>query len=198
MRVTVRTAPPNLERVKVSYPYRGFQSYAIVRNRFQDEDGIEHLCLEFADKDFEVSTADGAVRRGAHPPRMKKVLFADDDEPFRRIWGSILTRAGYDVILAEDGQSAVEEATREKPDIVITDGLMPKLHGFQVCEAVKRLVPQPKVIMLTAVYTSPNYLWQAQHRFGADDIITKPCEIADLLSRIEKYTSADLTAHTYA
>ena len=81
---------------------------------------------------------------------------------------------------------------------MITDGLMPKLHGFQVCEAVKRLVPQPKVIMLTAVYTSPNYLWQAQHRFGADDMITKPCEIADLLSRIEKYTSADLTAHTYA
>lgn len=101
-----------------------------------------------------------------------------------------MIKAGYDVVLAEDGESAVEKATRENPDLVITDGLMPKLHGFQVCKAVKELKPQPKVIMLTAVYTSPNYRWEAKAKFGADDIITKPCQIADLLRKIEEHIPA--------
>jgi DNA-binding response OmpR family regulator len=66
---------------------------------------------------------------------------------------------------------------------------MPKLHGFQVCKAVKELSPQPRVIMLTAVYTSPNQMWEAKSKFGADDIITKPCQIGDLLRKIEEQIS---------
>lgn len=186
MRVAVKNAPPELEKVIVSYPYRGFESCAIVRSRYQGEDGQERICLEFADKGWIANaTCAPAESRADEFALRRKILLADDDSTFRRILGDILGKAGYDVSLAEDGEKALEKAVSEKPDLVITDGLMPKLHGFQVCKAVKELNPETKVIMLTAIYTSPNYRWEAHAKFHADDIITKPCQIADLLRKIE-------------
>ena len=191
MRVCVKAAPPGIERVSVSHSYRGFESYAIVRERYSDDDGHEQLCLEFVDKEWKVHTTSAtAVENSANPVRPRRILFAEDDPAFRKIIGKILTGAGYDVVLAEDGESAVEKARMEKPDLVITDGLMPKLNGFHVCKAIKELDPSPKVILLTAVYTNPSYTWEARTNFGADDIITKPCEIAHLLRRIEKHMPA--------
>ena len=187
MRVCVKTAPSDLQRVRVSAPYRGFESYAIVRNRYPGRDGFDHLCLEFVNKEWEANADSTRVENSVDLIKPGKILFADDDPAFRKIMGKILVRAGYDVVLAEDGESAVEKAATEKPDLVITDGLMPKLHGFLVCKAIKELHPPARVIMLTAVYTSPNYRWEARNKFGADEIITKPCEIADLLRRIEKH-----------
>lgn len=187
MRVATKAAPPELERVIVSYPYRGFESCSIVRSKYQGENSQEHLCLEFADKEWKVNATYATAENSADQVNPRKILLADDDAAFRKILGNILIKAGYDVVLAEDGESAVEKATRENPDLVITDGLMPKLNGFQVCKAVKELNPQPRVIILTAVYTSPTYMWEAKTKFGADDIITKPCQIGDLLRKIEKH-----------
>jgi CheY-like chemotaxis protein len=187
MRVAIKSGSADLERVIVSYAYRGFESRSIVRSRYQGEDGQEHLCLEFADREWAVSRANAAMADGADQVKSGRILLADDDAAFRKILGNILTKAGYDVVLAEDGEIAVEKAASEKPDLVMTDGLMPKLHGFQVCKAVKELNPQAKVIMLTAVYTSPNYMWEAKAKFGADDVIAKPFEVKDLLSKIEKH-----------
>jgi CheY-like chemotaxis protein/microcompartment protein CcmK/EutM len=187
MRVCVKAAPSGLERVRVSSSYRGFESHAIVRNRYPGRDGHDHLCLEFVDNEWKADLASVPVENSVEVIKPRKILFADDDPAFRKILGKILTRAGYDVVLAEDGESAVEKAATEKPDLVITDGLMPKLHGFLVCKAIKELNPPARVIMLTAVYTSPNYRWEARAKFGADEIITKPCEIADLLRSIERH-----------
>lgn len=187
MRVGIKTAPPEMERVIVSYPYRGFESCSMVRRSYRDESGQHHLCLEFVDREWKVNAASASGESTADLVNPRKILLADDDAAFRKILGNILIRAGYEVVLAEDGQSAVEKATIEKPDLVITDGLMPKLHGFEVCKAVKELNPRPGVIMLTAVYTSPNHKWEVKAKFGADDVITKPCQIADLLRKIEKH-----------
>ena len=186
MRVTVKTAPSDLERVIVSYPFRGFESCAIVRGRYQAEDGHERLCVEFSDRNWVVSTscAPAEYKADQIAPR-KKILLADDDSTFRKILGDILGRAGYDVVLAEDGEKALEKAANENPDLVITDGLMPKLHGFELCKAVKELHPETRVIMLTAIYTSPNYRWEAHSKFHVDELITKPCQISDLLRKIE-------------
>jgi DNA-binding response OmpR family regulator len=72
-----------------------------------------------------------------------------------------------------------------KPDLVIADGLMPKLHGFMVCKMLKQLEPPPKVILLTAVYTKPEYRTKAKEQYGADELLTKPCRTDDLLACIE-------------
>jgi CheY-like chemotaxis protein len=197
LRVIVKAAPHEFEFVRVSYPDRGIESYAIVCNRFIKRDGFERLCLQLIDNDElagravtrpEIAAlASEAMEPVNAPSRGKRILVADDDPPLRRVLGKILTSAGYEVVLVEDGKAAVEKAVEMKPDLVITDGLMPKMHGFLVCKALKELQPAPKVIMLTAVYTKMNYRFEARERYGADELLTKPFEVANLLECIERH-----------
>jgi two-component system alkaline phosphatase synthesis response regulator PhoP len=119
----------------------------------------------------------------------RRVLVADDDRVSREIVGELLRQAGYEVMFAEDGRSAVDKASTEKPDLVLMDGLMPKLHGFVACKEIKGLAQSPKVILLTAVYTKPSYKWEAKIKFGADDLLTKPIKPDDLLACLEKHLS---------
>lgn len=118
-----------------------------------------------------------------------KILVADDDRFTREMLRIILEREGYDLLFAEDGAAAVETALREKPDLVITDGLLPKMHGFMVCKALKESDPAPKVIIVTAVYTKPTYKWELKGEYGADDVIKKPFKAAELLASIQKHLS---------
>src|SRR5438309_5461476 len=117
----------------------------------------------------------------------RKILVIDDDGVTRELLKSVLTNADYEVVLAADGLSGVDTARSERPDLVITDGLLPKLHGFRVCKAIKELDSPPKVIILTGLYTKPSYKWEAKHGFLADDLLTKPVGPADLLACIEKH-----------
>ncbi|MEN3336324.1 MAG: two-component system, NtrC family, response regulator AtoC [Blastocatellia bacterium] len=199
LRLIVKAAPPEFEFVRVSYPERGIESYALVCNRFIKRDGLERLCLQLIDNDElagravmqpEIAALASAAATDENqnaPGRGKRILVADDDLPLRRVLGKILTSAGYEVVLVEDGKAAVEKAAEMKPDLVITDGLMPKMHGFLVCKALKEMQPAPKVIMLTAVYTKLNYRFEARDRYGADELLTKPFEVANLLKCIERH-----------
>jgi CheY-like chemotaxis protein len=117
----------------------------------------------------------------------RRILVADDDPSMRELLKSILMRAGYDAIVAEDGLSAVDKADIDQPDLVIIDGLLPKLHGFLACKAIKELIPAPKVILYTAIYTKPTYKWEVKDRYGADDLLAKPAMPADLLACVEKH-----------
>lgn len=119
--------------------------------------------------------------------KQRKILVADDDRITREIIGAILTRAGHEVIFAEDGQSALELASSERPDLVFIDGLMPKMHGFLACKAIKELESPPKVILLTGVYTRASYKYEAKGSFNADDLLKKPCGSDDLLACLEKH-----------
>ncbi len=124
----------------------------------------------------------------------KKILLAEDHPPLRKVIGDMLRSAGYEVVLAEDGQVAVEKATIERPDLVITDRVMPGMHGFQVCKAVKELDPPPRVIVLTAAYSDPDHETEARSVYGADDFLTKPFKRADLLGCIERQLAERLVA----
>jgi DNA-binding response OmpR family regulator len=117
----------------------------------------------------------------------RKILVVDDDATTREFLRAVLEQGGYEVVFAEDGIRGVEKAASERPDLVITDGLLPKLHGFRVCKAIKELDSPPKVIILTGLYTKPTYKWEVKHQFLADALLTKPVERADLLACIEKH-----------
>ena len=119
-------------------------------------------------------------------PKERKILVADDDRITREMLGAILKKAGHEVLFAEDGKAALEAAAREKPDLVLIDGLMPKMHGFLACKAIKELENPPKVVLLTGVYTKPSYKWEAKEAFGADDLLKKPATPDALLACIEK------------
>ncbi len=120
----------------------------------------------------------------------RKILVADDDRITRDIIGAILIKAGYEVVFAEDGTSALELAASEKPDLVLIDGLMPRMHGFLACKAIKELDSPPKVVVLTGVYTKVSYKHEAME-FGADDLLTKPCGPEELLACLDKHLPRD-------
>jgi len=116
-----------------------------------------------------------------------KILVIDDDATTREILRAVLEPHGYEVIVAADGISGVAAAFSEKPDLVITDGLLPKLHGFRVCKTIKEFDSPPKVILLTGLYTKPTYKWEVKNEFLADDLLTKPADAVTLLACVEKH-----------
>ncbi|MCI0486291.1 MAG: response regulator [Blastocatellia bacterium] len=118
--------------------------------------------------------------------KRRKILVVDDDRLTREIMIRTLSKAGYEVITASDGLTAVEIAETEKPDLVLTDGLLPKMHGFLVCEAIKAFEAPPKVVVITGVYTKPTYKWEVKSQYGADEILLKPVAPSVLLEMVEK------------
>jgi DNA-binding response OmpR family regulator len=122
---------------------------------------------------------------------MKKRILVVNDNPFmRETLNLILLRAGYQVGLAEDDHDAIRKARAERPSLVLIDGLLPDLPGFQVSKALKELAAPPKVILLTGVYTKPSYGWEAKAYYGVDDVLLKPFKTAELLVCLEKHLAS--------
>ena len=111
-----------------------------------------------------------------------KMLIADDDRDLRELIGFTLTQAGYLVLKAGDGPSALQTFEDESPDLVVLDINMPGMSGFQVCEAVRKRSRVP-VIMLTVRGEEEDLVRALE--LGADDFLTKPFSPRTLLARIK-------------
>jgi DNA-binding response OmpR family regulator len=111
-----------------------------------------------------------------------KVLVADDDADLRELIAFTLAQAGYLVIKAHDGPSAVRLFAEESPDLVVLDINMPGLSGFQVCEAIRARSRVP--VMMLTVRGEEEDLVRALGQ-GADDYLTKPFSPRTLLARIK-------------
>ncbi len=111
-----------------------------------------------------------------------KVLVADDDADLRELVAFTLAQAGYLVIKAADGPTAVQQFTQESPDLVLLDINMPGLSGFQVCEAIRRHSRVP--VMMLTVRGEEEDLVRALG-LGADDYLNKPFSPRTLLARIK-------------
>lgn len=115
-----------------------------------------------------------------------RVLIVDDDPNIRALAVDILSQE-YEVIEAVDGQDGWEKAQAWKPAIVITDIMMPRMHGFELCELLKVGIKGVKVI----IASSKPYATDKEHaeKAGADCYIMKPFNIDDLLSAIKNLLS---------
>ena len=111
-----------------------------------------------------------------------KVLVADDDADLRDLISFTLAQAGYLVVMAADGPSAVQLFERESPDLVVLDINMPGMSGFQVCEAIRRRSRVP--VMMLTVRGEEEDLVRALG-LGADDYLNKPFSPRTLLARIK-------------
>src|SRR3989338_7841845 len=100
---------------------------------------------------------------------IKRILVVDDSATERYVMGGILTRHGFEVSFAEDGEKGVAQARLDKPDLVIMDVVMPGLNGFQATRAITRGQETDKIWGL---------------RQGAKDFVIKPIEEAELLGKI--------------
>ena len=100
-----------------------------------------------------------------------KILVVDDEEPIAKILDFNLKKEGYDVIIANDGERAVELAFSENPDLILLDLMLPKKDGMEVCREVRAKKNIP-IIMLTAKNSEIDKVLGLE--FGADDYVTKP------------------------
>lgn len=111
-----------------------------------------------------------------------RLLVAEDDANLRAVLHTMLTRAGYAVLLAEDGQQALNLFRQEPVDLLLVDVVMPYVTGFDVCRAV-RVVSDVPILLLT----SRSHTDDVVHGFelGADDYVSKPFKREELLARVK-------------
>lgn len=115
---------------------------------------------------------------------IKKVLVVDDSATERHILNEILTKKGFEVVFAEDGEKGVEQSKLIKPDLIIMDVVMPGLNGFQATRAISK-DPETEnipIILCTTKDQETDKVWGI--RQGAKDYVVKPIDAAELLSKI--------------
>jgi len=110
-----------------------------------------------------------------------QVLVADDDPRQAEVVRRYLIADGFDVVVVHDGQAALDEARRLRPDLLILDVMMPGLDGLQVCRTLRQ-ESDVLVLMLTARATEDDLLLGLE--LGADDYLTKPFSPRELMARV--------------
>ncbi len=116
---------------------------------------------------------------------MKKILLIEDDEKIIEALGYALKLEGYEIHSAQDGESGLEMARSIRPDLILLDLLLPKMHGFEVCHALKsdKEFESIQVIILTALGDTENIVKGLSA--GAEDFISKPYHLEELLARVK-------------
>jgi len=110
-----------------------------------------------------------------------KILIVDDDPISIELVEQGLKTAGYQTVTARDGQEAMRAFFNHQPDLIVLDVTMPKLNGYQVCERIREMSDTP-IIMLTGMDSEKDIIKGLD--MGADDYLTKPFRVGELLARI--------------
>ena len=111
-----------------------------------------------------------------------KILVVDDEPPIVNMLAYNLKQGNYQVVIARDGEEALEQARREQPDLIILDLMLPRLDGLEVCRAIRRERDVP-IIMLTARDTEVDRVVGLE--LGADDYVVKPFSVRELMARVK-------------
>jgi len=115
--------------------------------------------------------------------KARKVLVVDDDRDVQVLLHRKLTKAGFDVVFAEDGISATKVARAELPDIILLDVRLPGGDGFRVLERVRHLIPLARVPIVAVSACTPD-MAQRMLDEGADAFVPKPIDPDRLIATI--------------
>lgn len=115
---------------------------------------------------------------------IKRVLVVDDSPTERHHLNEILTKAGYQVAFAFNGEEGVAKAKSDKPELIVMDVVMPGLNGFQACRSITQDAETKNipVILCTTKNQETDKIWAM--RQGAKAYVTKPVDGAELLKKI--------------
>ncbi len=113
---------------------------------------------------------------------MPKILIIEDEQEMVRGLRDILEYEGYEVATAVNGRTGLQVLNRHAPDCIILDLMLPDLNGYQICEEIRRQRLKTPILMLTA--KSQDYDKIRGFEVGADDYLTKPFSVGELLARL--------------
>jgi twitching motility two-component system response regulator PilH len=116
---------------------------------------------------------------------IKKIMVVDDSPTERAFMEGLLKKRGYEVLLVDSGEQAIERSKRDKPDLILMVVVMPGLNGFQATRAITRVytTKQIPVIICTTKDQETDKIWGL--RQGAKDYVTKPINETELLEKIK-------------
>jgi DNA-binding response OmpR family regulator len=114
---------------------------------------------------------------------MEQVLVVDDDATVSDVVRRYLERAGFGVLLADDGQSALIAFREHRPSLVVLDLMLPGIGGLEVCRRMRAEASGLPVVMLTALGTEADRVLGLE--LGADDYVTKPFSPRELVLRVQ-------------
>jgi CheY-like chemotaxis protein len=115
------------------------------------------------------------------------VLVADDNDVAQRLCRRVLEKAGYNVLIAVDGLQAVEVALSQHPAMILMDVAMPGIDGIEAMRQIKAAIPDQPIVIASA-----HSMASDRERFlaaGADDILSKPFRLTDLVAIVAKLTA---------
>jgi len=117
----------------------------------------------------------------------KKILLVDDSSTALLMEQTILRAEGHELVIARNGQEAIDVATRERPDLILLDLVMPRMNGLEACAAMRKIdvTKETPIIMVTTRGESFNQ--EAGYRSGCTDYITKPINGLELLTKVRSF-----------
>jgi DNA-binding response OmpR family regulator len=118
---------------------------------------------------------------------MQTILAVDDDEAILGLMQQLLQSRRYRVLTAKAGREALAKVREAMPDLVVLDGMLPEVHGFEICRQLKtserfRHIP---VLMVSAVHVGWRFAADVKEKYGADDYLEKPFQAPEFLRRVE-------------
>lgn len=114
---------------------------------------------------------------------MAKILVAEDDRNTARLMKAVLEHAGYEVLLAGDGEQTLEVMEKHPVDLILLDVMMPKMNGYEVTEYLRLMNNTIPILMVTARQMPADKI--QGFRSGTDDYLTKPVNEEEMLLRIQ-------------
>lgn len=126
----------------------------------------------------------GAEQGGSGAGGLFTVLVADDNDVAQRLCKRVLEKAGYGVLIAADGLQAVDIALKQRPAMILMDVAMPGIDGLEAMRRIKLEMPKVPIVIASA-----HSMASDRERFlaaGADDVLSKPFRLADLIAIVAK------------
>ena len=114
--------------------------------------------------------------------KQNKILIVDDDENICELLRLYLEKDGFETVVANDGETAIDYNTKYNPDLILLDIMLPKLDGWQVCREIRKTDEVP-IIMLTAKGETFDKILGLE--LGAEDYVSKPFDTKEVIARIK-------------
>jgi len=118
--------------------------------------------------------------------KKKKILFIEDEPDQIMMISLRLKKNGYDVVSSMDGETGLQMAVKEKPDLALVDVLMPGMDGFEVCRRLRKDPATKHIPIISTTAAGMDDVERQCIAAGADDCVRKPYDSADLLMKINR------------